>query len=129
MVPDSESSILETVRAAIHSATRLDDARPLASDSLKELGLSRLRLLAVLIELEEKFDIEFPADAVSYFRIVRDITAYIQSHAMIPYDDADERHAVVSHPIERLLPARARLHQFCARALSRVLAKARPAPG
>jgi len=128
MIPDSDSSILETVRVAIHSATRLDDTRLLAGDSLKELGLSRLRLLAVLIELEDKFDIEFPADAVSCFRIVRDIAAYIQSHAMIPYDDVDERHAVVSHPIEQL-PARARLHQFCARALSRVLAIGGPAPG
>ncbi len=129
MVPDWESSILETVRVAIHGATRRDDTRLLAGDSLKDLGLSRLRLLAVLIELEDKFDIEFPADAVSCFRIVRDIALYIQSHALIPYDDADERRAASSHPIERRLPARARLHQLCTRALGRVLAIAGPAPG
>jgi len=128
MVPDSESSILETVRVALHGAMRLDATPLLAGDSLKDLGLSRLRLLAVLIELEDKFDIEFPTNAVDCFRLVRDIAVYIQSHAMIPCDDADDRRVAASHPIERL-PARARLHQLCARALCRVLAIAGSAPG
>ena len=84
MVPDSENPILETVFAAIHGAGWLGDIPVRAGDNLKDLGLSRLRLLATLIELEDKFDIEFPADAVNCFRIVGDIAVYIQSHAMMP---------------------------------------------
>jgi acyl carrier protein len=89
MVPDSENPILETVFAATRGAGWLGNIQVLAGDNLKDLGLSRLRLLATLIELEDKFDIEFPADAVDCFRIVGDIAAYIQSHAMILCDDAD----------------------------------------
>ena len=128
IIPDVENPILEAICVAIHGVTRLDDTRLLVGDSLKELGLSRLRLLAVLIELEDRFDIEFPEDAASGFRIVHDIAAYIQSHAMLPYGRADERRAAPGHAIERP-PARARLQQFWSRALCRVLAIAGPAPG
>jgi len=124
MVPDSENLILETVSVAIHGAGRLDEV--LAGDNLKDLGLSRLRLLATLIELEDKFDIEFPADTVSCFRSVGDIVVYIKSHAMTPYDAAHERPAAASHPIERRQPALSRLHQLCARALCRVFGMAGP---
>jgi acyl carrier protein len=121
MVPDSEYPIPETVFAAIHGAGGLGDIPVLAGDNLKDLGLSRLRLLAALIELEDKFAIEFPADAVNCFRIVGDIAVYIQSHEMIPHDDdADERPAAASHLIERRPFARDRLHQLCARAFCRV---------
>jgi acyl carrier protein len=130
MVPDSENPILETVFAEIHGAGRLGDIPILAGDNLKDLGLSRLRLLATLIELEDKFDIEFPANAVNCFQIVGDIAVYIQSHAMMPYDDdADERPAAASHPIERRPPARGRLHQLCARTFCRIFGVAGPAAG
>jgi acyl carrier protein len=130
MGPDGENPILETVFVAIHGAGWLGDTPVLAGDNLKDLGLSRLRLLATLIELEDKFDIEFPADAVNCFRIVGDIAVYIRSHAMMPYDDdADERPAAASHPTERRPPARHRLHQRCARAFCRVFGVAVPAAG
>ena len=121
MVPDSERLILGTVFAEIHDAGRLGDVSILASDNLKDLGLSRLRLLALLIELEDKFDIEFPHDAVDSFRIVTDIAVYIQSHAMMPYDAPDKRPAVASPPIGRHPPARGRLRQFCGRAFCHIL--------
>jgi hypothetical protein len=66
--------------------------RPLWSD------LSRLRLLAVLIDLEDKFAIEFTPDATDGFRSVGDITFYIHTRALAPYDDvADERPAATCH--------------------------------
>jgi acyl carrier protein len=77
MVPDSENPILETIVTEIRSAGRLGDMPVLAGDNFKDLGLSRLRLLATLVELEDKFDIEFPTDAVNCFRIVGDIVVYI----------------------------------------------------
>src|SRR5258707_807676 len=101
MVPDKTSFILETVAASIGDAVGLDDTLALASENLKDLGLSRLRLLAVCIELEEKFAIEFPPDAIDSFRAVDDVALYIQSHEMTPYDDeADEVPAADSHSIE-----------------------------
>jgi acyl carrier protein len=88
MVPYREHSIFEIVCTAIKGAGWLGRIPALASENLKDLGLSRLRLLATLIELEDKFYIEFPADAVDCFRTVGDIAVYIKSHAMILYDDA-----------------------------------------
>jgi hypothetical protein len=76
----------------------------------------------VFIELEDKFAIEFPADAIDCFRIVGDIAFYIHSHEMTPYDDAaDELPATASHPIEQRPSARDRLHRVCARAFDRAL--------
>jgi acyl carrier protein len=119
MDPDSVSPILETVAASIHGVGRLSDIPVLAGDNLKDLGLSRLRLLAVLIELEDKFAIEFPADATDGFQIVGDITFYIQCHKMTPYDDAaDELLPAASHTIDRRPSARDR-HWVCAGAFGR----------
>ena len=101
MVPDKTSFILETVAASIEDAAGLGEIPVLAGDNLKDLGLSRLRLLAVCIELEDKFAIEFPSDAIDSFRAVDDVALYIQSHEMTPYDDeADEVPAADSHSIE-----------------------------
>jgi acyl carrier protein len=116
MVPDSASAILQTVAASIEDAGGLGITRVLAGDGLKDLGLSRLRLLAVLIELEDKFAIEFPSDAVDRFRIVGDIAFYIRSHEMTPYDGSAELPATATYPIEPRPSARNRLHGAWARA-------------
>jgi hypothetical protein len=88
----------------------------LAGDKLKDLGLSHLRLLGVLIELEDKFAIEFPSDAIDIFRIVGDIASYIQSHEMTRYDDAaDELPTTANRPTERPPSPRDRLHWVRAR--------------
>jgi acyl carrier protein len=129
MVFDSNNPVLEPVFTAIHGAAGLGDIPVLAGNNLKDLGLSRLRLIALLIDLEDKFDIEFPDDAVSRFRIVGDIALYIQSHAMMLYDDADARPAAASHPIERRPAAHHRLYQLCARAFCRMFGVAAPATG
>ncbi len=126
MVPDSENFILETVFAAIRGAGWLGDRLVCAGDNLTGLGLSRLRLLAALIELEDKFDIEFPADAVDCFRMVGDIAAYIQSHAVMPCDDAAKRPTAASPPVARPSVS-IRLHQLWARAFSRISGRAVPA--
>jgi acyl carrier protein len=130
MASDSDTPILEPVFAAIHRAGGLGDIPVLAGDKLTDLGLSRLRLLAALIELEDKFDIEFPADAVNCFRIVGDIAVYIESHAMMLYDDDTyERPAAASHPVERRQPGGDRLHRLCAHVFCRIFGVAVPAVG
>jgi hypothetical protein len=53
MVPDQANSILETVAASIQGTGGLRDIPVQAGDTLKDLDLSRLRLLAVLIDLED----------------------------------------------------------------------------
>ena len=117
MVHDSVSLILETVAATMHGVGRLGNIQVLAGDTLKDLGLSRLRLLAVLIDLEDKFGIEFPADAIDGFRNVDDITFYIHAHAMTPYDDAaDEQPVATCHPIERHRPIHDCIRWVCAQA-------------
>jgi acyl carrier protein len=98
MVPDQANSILETVAASIQGTGGLRDIPVQAGDTLKDLDLSRLRLLAVLIDLEDKFAIEFTPDATDGFRSVGDITFYIHTRALAPYDDvADERPAATCH--------------------------------
>jgi acyl carrier protein len=112
--------VLEDVIASIRGAGWSDDSPVLAGDDLRDLGLSRLRLIAVLIELEERFAIEFPTEALDSFRIVGDIALYIQAHEITPDDDAaDEFRATVSQPIERRLSARDCLHWICARTFGR----------
>jgi acyl carrier protein len=118
MVIDSEKLILEAVCAAIRDVGRLGDIPVVAGDSLKELGLSRLQLFATLIELEDKFDIEFPADT-GCFGIVDDIAAYIQSHTMMLHDG--DKHPEATKPgIEWRPSVGERLRQLCARAFARI---------
>jgi len=69
MVTDSEYPIPETVFAAIHGAAELGDIPILAGDNLKDLGLSRLQLLAALIELEDNFAV---GEAVQLMSRTRD---------------------------------------------------------
>jgi acyl carrier protein len=105
MVPDQANSILETVAASIQGTGGLRDIPVQAGDTLKDLDLSRLQLLAVLIELEDKFAIEFTPDAIDGFRSVGDITFYIHTRELAPYDDvADERPAATC--VRRLPVAR-----------------------
>jgi acyl carrier protein len=123
MAPDRDRSILETVFAALRGAGWVGDVPVLAGDSLKDLGLSRLRLLAALIELEDSYDIEFPADSVDRFRIVRDIAAYIQAHALTVHDEPIKRPvAANTAPNARVTSVGDRLRQFCARAFRRNVA-------
>lgn len=86
-VTDRASDILEGIVASIRRASGLSDARIDAGDMLDQFRMGRLRLLGVLIELEDEFCIEFPVDAVDRFRRVGDIALYIQSHEMAPEDD------------------------------------------
>jgi acyl carrier protein len=122
LVPYNTSFILETVAASIGDAVGLDDTPALASDNLKDLGLSRLRLLAVCIELEDKFAIEFPPDAIDGFRVVDDVASYIQSREMTPYDDeSDELPVTYGHSVEPRSSIRDRLQSWPVRRLGRVV--------
>jgi acyl carrier protein len=96
MIRDSANAILETVAASIHGLARLGDGPVRAGDRLKDLGLSRLWLLAVLIELEDKFAIEFPPDAINRFRSVGDIASYIGAREMTPYGDTYDEYEIAA---------------------------------
>jgi hypothetical protein len=112
-VTDRASLILEGIAASIRRASWLPDARIGAGDALDQFGLGRLRLLGVLIELEDRFFVEFPVDAIDRFRQVGDIALYIQSHAITASDDVSAKQAAASTTWSR--SARARLHRACAR--------------
>jgi hypothetical protein len=118
MVIECASPVLETVARSVHRAGRLGDP-VLAGDNLTDLGLSRLRLLGVLIELEDKYDIEFPTEAIDNFLVVSDIALYIQSRQMMPYDDNDatERTVLTTHPIDRRRFAHGRARRVCVHVL------------
>jgi acyl carrier protein len=96
MIRDSANAILETVAASIRSIGRSGDGPVRAGDRLKDLGLTRLWLLAVLIELEDKFAIEFPSDAIDGFRSVGDIASYIRNHETTPYGDAFDEYEMAA---------------------------------
>ena len=96
MIRDNANAILETVAASIHGIGRSGDSPVRAGDRLKDLGLSRLWLLAVLIDLEDKFGIEFPPDVVDGFRSVGDITFYIHAREMTPYDDVSDEYDIAA---------------------------------
>jgi acyl carrier protein len=122
MVVDPASPVLEAVAASIRGAGWSGDGPVRADDNLKDLGLSRLGLLAVLIDIEDKLGTEFPADATAGFRIVGDIALHIQSHEMTSYDDpADECLAVINYPGQRDWSARECLNWICARVFGRAL--------
>jgi acyl carrier protein len=116
VIPDGASAILEMVAASFADARGISGMPILAGDRLSDLGLSHLRLLAVLIKLEDKFAIEFPTDAINSFRIVGDIVSYIESHEMTRYEDAaDEYPTTAIAPAERPPFAHDRLHWVWAR--------------
>lgn len=94
MIPDGASAILEIVAASFAGARGMRGMPILAGDKLSELGLSHLRLLGVLIALEDKFAVEFPPDAIANFRNVGDIASYIESHEMTRYDDAADEQPI-----------------------------------
>jgi hypothetical protein len=120
MVPDSVERILKSLAAAIRAAGGRGDIAILPGDSLRDLGLSRLRLLAVLIELEDIFAVEFSPEATDRFRCAGDIVLYIQCFGVMPCDDMeDEPQASVSQTIVRHRPARGRVRLICARVFGR----------
>jgi acyl carrier protein len=96
MIRHTASAIFESVVASIHGTGGLGEGPVHAGDRLKDLGLSRLWLLAVLIELEDKFGIEFPPHVVDGFRSVGDITFYIHAREMTPYDDVADKYALAA---------------------------------
>lgn len=112
-VTDRASFILDEIAASIRCASGFPDARVGAGDALDQFGLGRLRLLGMLIELEDKFFIELPVDAIDRFRRVGDIAFYIQSHEIAPNDDAQAERVAV--PTNWGRSARERLHRAYAR--------------
>jgi acyl carrier protein len=117
MVQNSKNLQLDTVVASMQEVGGLGNIQVRAADTIEHLGLSRLRLLAVLIDLEDKFAIEFPDDAIDGFRNIDDIRLYIHSHAMTPDGDAaDEQPVATCHSIDRRVSIRDRVRRVCAQA-------------
>ena len=119
MVSDNTGSILKSLAASIRAAGGLGDIAVLPGDSLRELGLSRLRLLAVLIELEDIFAVEFSPEATDRFRCADDIVLYIQSYGVVPCYDADDEPRAAVRQIVRHHSARDRVQSICARVFGR----------
>jgi hypothetical protein len=80
------ASLKRQSAASIRDAKRLRDISVLATDHLKDLGLNRLRLFLVFIELKDKFAIKLSSEAVDCFLEVGDIALLVQSREMTPYD-------------------------------------------
>jgi hypothetical protein len=83
---DRASVIQQKVAASISHAGRLQRAISVG-DCLADLGMTRIGLFAVLIELEDEFGVEFPDDPHDCFQFVGDIGFYIHARALAPYDD------------------------------------------
>jgi acyl carrier protein len=119
MVPDSTSFILNALAASIYAAGGRRDIAVLPGDSFRDLGLSRLRLLAVLIELEDIFAVEFSPEATDRLRCAGDIVLYIQSFGVVPHHDADDEPRAVARQILPFRSARDRMQSLCARVFGR----------
>jgi hypothetical protein len=113
MIADRAGFILEGIAISLRRAAGRPDLQVRVGDQLDGFGLSRLRLLAALIELEEAFAVEFPPDTVEGFRLVGDLAFYIQAHGMAPYDDTAQE---FSAPVKRQWHAFGCLNRFRRRA-------------
>lgn len=119
MVSDNTDCILNALAASIRAAGGRHEITLLPGDSLRDLGLSRLRLLAVLIELEDIFAIEFSPEATDRFRCAGDIVLYIQSYGVVPACCADDEPQAVARQIVSLRSARDRMQSLCTRVFGR----------
>ena len=63
-------SIVENYCVSESSQMRMDS-------DLTELGVNNLAITELLLEVEETFEVEFPADAYLSIRTIGDIVAYI----------------------------------------------------
>jgi acyl carrier protein len=69
----ASSLIADGVIAVLKDVSRRPIAPALSSDLVSDLGFDSLQVLEVIAELEDRFDISIPVDAVPSTRTVADV--------------------------------------------------------
>ena len=74
--------MFEKIRACISSQLNIDEEEiKMESSFMNNLGADSLDIVELIMELEEKFDIEIPDEDVEKIATVGDIVEYIKAHA------------------------------------------------
>ncbi|WP_309245273.1 acyl carrier protein [Clostridium estertheticum] len=74
--------MFEEVRACISSQLNIDEEEIKIESSFKnDLGADSLDIVELIMELEEKYDIEIPDEDVEKIATVGDIVEYIKAHS------------------------------------------------
>lgn len=77
----SEDTILETVRGLVRERLRLDVPVDMASDFRRDLHLDSLKLLELVVAIENQFQVRLTADDEATLRTVGDVVRFIAAHA------------------------------------------------
>nr|WP_304519777.1 acyl carrier protein [Clostridium estertheticum] len=74
--------MFEEIRACISSQLNIDEEEIKIESSFKnDLGADSLDIVELIMELEEKYDIEIPDEDVEKIVTVGDIVEYIKAHS------------------------------------------------
>ncbi|WP_298837601.1 acyl carrier protein [uncultured Clostridium sp.] len=74
--------MFEEIRACISSQLNIDDEEiKMESSFMNDLGADSLDIVELIMELEEKYDIEIPDEDVEKIATVGDIVEYIKAHS------------------------------------------------
>nr|WP_308167852.1 acyl carrier protein [Clostridium estertheticum] len=74
--------MFEEIRACISSQLNIDEEEIKIESSFKnDLGADSLDIVELIMELEEKYDIEIPDEDVEKIATVGDIVEYIKAHS------------------------------------------------
>ncbi|MBU3153830.1 acyl carrier protein [Clostridium estertheticum] len=74
--------MFEEIRACISSQLNIDEEEiKIGSSFMNDLGADSLDIVELIMELEEKYDIEIPDEDVEKIATVGDIVEYIKAHS------------------------------------------------
>nr|WP_304519344.1 acyl carrier protein [Clostridium estertheticum] len=74
--------MFEEIRACISSQLNMDEEEiKIESSFMNDLGADSLDIVELIMELEEKYDIEIPDEDVEKIVTVGDIVEYIKAHS------------------------------------------------
>nr|WP_269466336.1 acyl carrier protein [Clostridium estertheticum] len=74
--------MFEEIRACISSQLNIDEEEiKIESSFMNDLGADSLDIVELIMELEEKYDIEIPDEDVEKIATVGDIVEYIKAHS------------------------------------------------
>nr|WP_319000978.1 acyl carrier protein [Clostridium estertheticum] len=74
--------MFEEIRTCISSQLNIDEEEiKIESSFMNDLGADSLDIVELIMELEEKYDIEIPDEDVEKIATVGDIVEYIKTHS------------------------------------------------
>ena len=74
--------MFEEIRACISSQLNIDEEEiKMESSFINDLGADSLDIVELIMQLEEKYDIEFPDEDVEKIVTVGNIVEYIKAHS------------------------------------------------